>query len=231
MNGARFETLLIALAVSMSAGCSSVLAPRPDPSRFFALSAETGASSEGSTQNVAAVASLTYGVGPVRIPDYLDRNEICTRLSASELSYSPTDRWAAPLRASIPTVLAQDLARRLGQGNVVIYPWLGEKVDYQIEVDVLRFEANADGKSYLAARWVVRKAADGRALVARDSSYAQDAASKSTTASVEALSATLDELGRDIAASLGSLPQSGAPAPPERRANTRPTSPSNDPDR
>jgi uncharacterized protein len=228
MNESRFETLLIALAVSMSAGCSSVLAPRPDPSRFFALSAVTGASSEGSAQDVAA-AGLTYGVGPVRIPDYLDRNEICTRLSASELAYSPTDRWAAPLRASIPTVLAQDLARRLGQGHVVIYPWLGERVDYQIEVDVLRFEASADGKSYLAAHWVVRKGADGRALVARDSSYAQDVAAKSTTASVEALSATLDELGRDIAASLGPLPQSGAQAPAERQADTRSRSPSKRP--
>jgi uncharacterized lipoprotein YmbA len=228
MNESRFETLLIALAVSMSAGCSSVLAPQPDPSRFFALSAVTGASSEGSAQDVAA-AGLTYGVGPVRIPDYLDRNEICTRLSASELAYSPTDRWAAPLRASIPTVLAQDLARRLGQGHVVIYPWLGERVDYQIEVDVLRFEASADGRSYLMARWVVRKGAEGRAVVmVRDSSYAQGAASKSTTASVEALSLTLDELGRDIAASVGSLPQPGT-RPAERQANTRSTSPSRRP--
>jgi uncharacterized lipoprotein YmbA len=228
MNGARFESLLIVLAVSILAACSSVLAPQPDPSRFFTLSAATGASSEGSAQSVAAPAGLTYGVGPVRIPDYLDRNEICTRLSASELGYSPTDRWAEPLRTSIPTVLARDLARQLGQGHVVIYPWIGERVDYQIEVDVLRFEPSAaDGKSYLAARWVVR-AADGRAIVARDSSYAQDAASKSTAASVEALSATLDELGRDIAAALGSLPQSGTP-PPERQANTLSTSPSKRP--
>src|SRR5262249_18835193 len=119
MNESRFKTLLIGLAVSILAGCSSVLAPRPDPSRFFALTAETGASSEGTAQNVAAAGGLTYGVGPVSIPDYLDRNEICMRLSASELAYSPTDRWAAPLRVSIPTVLAQDLARQLPQGHVV----------------------------------------------------------------------------------------------------------------
>ena len=224
MNGSPFETLRIALAVSILAGCSSVLAPQPDPSRFFALSATTGASSEGSMQNAAATAGLTYGVGPVRIPNYLDRNEICVRLTASELAYTPNDRWAEPLRNSIPTVLAQDLARQLGQGHVVIYPWLGEKVDYQIEVDVLRFEPSTDGKSYLTARWVVRKGADGRTVVARESSYAQDAASKNTSASVEALSATLDELGREIAASLGSLPQSGASTPPERRADTRSSS-------
>jgi uncharacterized protein len=230
MNESRFETLLIGMAVSMLAACSSVLAPQPDRSRFFALSAEPRASKEGSAQDVAAAVGLTYGVGPVRIPDYLDRNEICTRLSASELAYSPTDRWAAPLRASIPTVLAQDLAKQLGQGHVVIYPWPGERVDYQIEVDVLRFEANADGKSYLMARWVVRKAADGRAVVmVRDASYAEEAGSKSTTASVEALSLTLDELSRDIAASVGSLPQPGTQAAPERQANTRSTSPSRRP--
>jgi uncharacterized protein len=230
MNESRFETLRIAMAVSLLAGCSSVLAPQPDRSRFFALSAEPRASSEGSAQDVSAAAGLTYGVGPVRIPDYLDRNEICTRLSASELAYSPTDRWAAPLRTSILTVLAQDLARQLRRGQVVIYPWPGERVDYQIDVDVLRFEANADGKSYLMARWVVRKGADGRAVVmVRDSSYAQDAASKSTTASVEALSFTLDELGRDIAAYLASLPQSGTQQPPKREANTRSASPSRRP--
>jgi ABC-type transport auxiliary lipoprotein component len=95
---------------------------------------------------------------------------------------------------------------------------------------VLRFEARADGKSYLMARWAVRKGADGRTVVtARDASYAQDAASKSTTASVEALSATLADLGRDITASLGSLPQSGTGTPPERPANTRSTSPSKRP--
>jgi uncharacterized protein len=225
MNKSRIETLLLAMSVSMLAGCSSVLAPQPDRSRFFALSAEPRAPSEG-----AASVGLTYGLGPVRIPDYLDRNEICTRLSESELAYSPTDRWAAPLRSSMLTVLAQDLARQLPQGHVVTYPWPGERVDYQIEVDVLRFEARADGKSYLMARWAVRKGADGRTVVtARDASYAQDAASKSTTASVEALSATLADLGRDITASLGSLPQSGTGTPPERPANTRSTSPSKRP--
>ena len=181
--------------------CASVFAPRRDSSRFFALSVEA---ESGGQPSASAKAGKVYGLGPVRLPDYLDRNEICTRLSASELRFSEHERWAAPLRASVGSILAQDLGILTGGSRVLAYPWtVAESIDLQIEVDVHRFEAGADGKTTLVARWTVRDA-NRKVLLVRESTHARDAAASDTAATVTALSETLADLAKDIASALPS---------------------------
>ena len=188
--------------VLLLASCASVFAPRRDSSRFFALSVEA---ESGGQPSASAKAGKVYGLGPVRLPDYLDRNEICTRLSGAELRFSEHERWAAPLRTSVGSILAQDLAILSGGSRVVAYPWtVTEPIDLQIEVDVHRFEAGADGKATLVARWTVRDA-DGKVLLVRESTHARDAAASDTAATVTALSEALADLAKDIAGALPSV--------------------------
>ena len=54
-------------------------------------------------------------------------------------------------------MLSENLATLLNTQRIEKYPWaLTTKVDYQVEVDVQRFETTSDGQSQLIASWIIR---------------------------------------------------------------------------
>ena len=61
----------------------------------------------------------------------------------------------------LSAVLSENLATLLDTQQIEKYPWsLRTKVDYQIEINVQRFETTSDGQTQLIASWIIR---DGRA--------------------------------------------------------------------
>jgi uncharacterized lipoprotein YmbA len=194
--------LLLALCCAL-AGCSGLLDPRPDPSRFFVLDPSAAPSSE---ETPLSGDGVSVGLGPVRIAEYLRRPELVTRTGATEIRPSAVDRWAEPLDSALPRVLAKELAASLGTPRVALYPWYRRnRPDFQISIDLLQFERDADNGALLAARWEVRElATDGRRIF-RESRIARPAGSGDTEAVVLALHGTLGELAREIAAALNEL--------------------------
>jgi uncharacterized lipoprotein YmbA len=213
----RYVTVIFCLS---TIGCS-LLAPRPDRSRFFnltAMSATPGEREAPSPSSAAAPASV-YGLGPVKLPAYLDRNELATRVSPTEVTYSSTDRWAQPLAATFTAVLLQDLSVLLDTNRILPYPWAGSaRVDYQIEIDVLQFDNDVSGNTRLIARWRVRDVRHATFVVAKETTVTQSRPLGDTDARVAALSDALDVLGQDIAGALRRLP---APAAPPTSASQR----------
>jgi hypothetical protein len=203
------------IAVCLLAGGCSVLGPRPDPSRFFALASSRDVEAGAVTRAAGGPAGeVTYGLGPIRLPAYLDRNEVVTRVSPTELAYSPTDRWAEPLSANVSAVLTRNLSAFLGRPDIVLYPWPGTvKVDYQVEVGLTRLERDAAGNGLLRARWTIIEVSSGRRVVVRESDLTRPGMSNDTAASAAALSDALGELCREIAAALQALPRPAASAP------------------
>ncbi len=49
------------------------------------------------------------GVGPVRIPEYLNRPQMVTRGKSNLLTFAQYDRWAEPLGESIERTIAENL--------------------------------------------------------------------------------------------------------------------------
>jgi len=189
---------LLLLVVSL-AGCS-ILEPRPDTSRFFTLSAVSQAS------DTPRASGISIGLGPVRVPAYLDRPELATRVATTEVVFSPRDRWAEPLSASIRRVVAENMSAILGTEEIVAFPWpVGTHVDWAVAIDVARFDRNLTGEVEVAARWVVREGAGGRIRIARDTRYPQKAGGDGTAAAVEAWNEAVAALSRDIAAAIASL--------------------------
>jgi uncharacterized lipoprotein YmbA len=181
------------------AACS-LLSPQRDTSRFFTLSAVADGASAPSADGVAV------GLGPVRVPGYLDRPELATRVATTELAFSPQDRWAEPLSSSLRRVLAQNLSALLGTDDVALFPWpVGTRVDWAVVVDFLRFERTPDGAVEVAARWIVREGAGGRIRAARETRYTERADGNDTPAVVEAWNKTLAALSRDIADGVSGL--------------------------
>ena len=202
----RLTLLALALTCLSSAGCSSILAPRPDTTRFFTLATIDGAQTPpqrvlGSNQ------PLTYGLGPITVPPYLDRNAMAVRVSPTEIKYSTIDHWAEPLRVSVPRIMLANISTLLSGDHIVIYPWEAtHPVDYRIEVELLRFECTTAGTNHVAARWGIKDGRSGKELVARNSSIERPGASADAAASAAALSAALGDLSNEIVAAARQLP-------------------------
>lgn len=197
---------LLALGVCLASTACSPLAPRPDDSKFFILNPiSDGAAAAASP--VSATQSLMIGIGPIEFPDYLRRLDVVTRTSANELDLSPDKRWGEPLDRNFARVLSENLSQLLNTQQLERYPWPRRtEVDYQVMVDVLRFETSADGQSQLIARWVIKDGRTGKDLSASETHASAPVGSGETGGSA-ALSSDLATLSRDIAAGITSLKQ------------------------
>jgi uncharacterized lipoprotein YmbA len=194
--------VIILLVCFIPAGCS-FLEVRPDPSRFFAL---TSLPRTGQTaQDAAGTNALVLGIGPIKFPGYLDRQQLVTRISQNRFAVAENDRWAEPLEENFSRVLSQNLSILLQTDRIVAYPWQrSQQPTYQVQVEVLRFEPNAEQVVELWARWIILD--DARKTVGLKESYlTQPARDRSTEASVAAMSEAVSDLSKEIAAAIRAL--------------------------
>jgi len=194
------KRLLICLLVCLiPAGCGS-LGPKPDPSRFFALASlpRTGERAP----DAAGTNPLALGIGPIKFPGYLDRQEIVTRVSQNRFAVAENDRWAEALEENFSRVLSQNLSILLQTDRIVAFPWeRNQRPTFQVQVEVLRFDPNAEHIAELWARWIVLDDAK-KSLVVKESYLSQQARDKSTEGSVAAMSEVVSGLSKEIAAAI-----------------------------
>jgi uncharacterized protein len=145
---------------------------------------------------------VTISVATVGIPKYLDRPQIVRRASAVELGVAEFERWGEPLGDMVQRVLAQDLTQRLPRGSVVTTSrtLTGDETS-SIELDLSRFDADADGTIVLDVQWRIRR--NGRGLSSLQSVHiTRRPADATTPATVKAMSDALGDLAARIAARL-----------------------------
>jgi uncharacterized lipoprotein YmbA len=200
---ANQKTILTVLgACAIAAGCS-LLPPQPDRSRFYILTPVP----EGNSVATAPDPRLTLGVGPVEFPDYLRRLPVVTRVGPNRIELSDEKRWAEPLDKNSVRVLSENLGTLLGTQRIEKYPWpLTTKIDYQIEVDVQRFETTSDGQAQLVASWIIRDGRSESIVYASKTTAAAPAGADATSAS-SALSSDLATLSEAIAENVIELDQ------------------------
>jgi uncharacterized protein len=194
--------LIFLLVCFVLAGCS-FLDSKPDPSRFFALASlpRTGQRA----QDAAGTNALALGIGPIKFPGYLDRQQFVTRISQNRFAVAENDRWAEPLEENFSRVLGQNLSILLYTDKIITYPWEGsQRPTYQVQVEVLRFEPNAQQAVELWARWTIMDR-DKKTVALRESFLTQPAKDNSTEASVVALSEVLGSLSQEIATTIREL--------------------------
>jgi uncharacterized protein len=177
-----------------SGGCGS------STTRFYALNAL----SPGAAQKDAVTRTGPgLGVGPVTLPERLNRPEIVTWVDANMLHLAEFDRWAAPLQDNFTRVLAENLSAVVPTDQVTIYPWTSEaQIDYEVRVDVSRFEGSLGKDCSLVARWSIFRRADKQTKAGR-STHTEPAGDSYATL-VAAQSRLIAALSRDIVAALGS---------------------------
>jgi uncharacterized lipoprotein YmbA len=192
--------LALALALPLMASCST-----SKPTRLYVLTSKTTRSAAVSTQEIP------IGIGPVTLPKYLDRPQVITHVATNSLAQADLDQWGGDLADNITRVLATNLANLLNTERVSLYPWTnGAPIDYQITLDVAKFELDSDGSSVLDVFWSLVKPSDGKVLAMRRSTYREggtnvaalgpiDGATRSYDAVAAAMSSNLEALSRDIA--------------------------------
>ena len=194
-NSVRFRLAVVAviLCLVVAAGCANT-----KPSRFYTLSAL--ASSETRTKAGSSSPGLAIGVGPITLPEHLDRPQIVTRTSRNELRLAEFDRWAGSLKDDFSRVLAENLSILLSTDRVSLYPWRRSMlIDYQVVVDVTRFDGELGGNTWLDARWTVFGGRDKEVLSMHTSRISESSGAQSFAALVGAQSQALGRLSREIA--------------------------------
>jgi uncharacterized lipoprotein YmbA len=107
---------------------------------------------------VAQPASSPIGVmvGPVTLPDVVDRPNLVVRTAENQVALLDQHRWAEPLKREIPRVLAGHLARLLGTPRVSVFPYgAAGSGDLRVRVDVQRFESVPGQEALLEVFWTV----------------------------------------------------------------------------
>jgi len=196
--------ILLGLALLALTGC-----PGNAPTRLYVLTATTDKPASTSPQGVA------IGVGPITLPKYLDRPQIVTRVAANSLDQANLDQWGGDLNDNITRVVATNLSNLLATDRVSLYPWKdGAPVDFQVTMDISRFEQDKDGSAVLNVFWSIVNPKDGTVLLMRRSSYTQSAgepaASQSDNprpfdAQAAAMSRDLAQFSHDVAAAITGL--------------------------
>jgi hypothetical protein len=152
-------------------------------------------------------------VGPVEVPQYVNRPEIVTGHTSPALQSADLAVWAEPVRDGFTRVLAENLSLLLATERVALFPWQSGAPDYQVVVNVIQFLGQPGGDVSLVALWSLLGKQGQEALVSKKSSFREPTGGQDYEALVAALSRTVAALSRDIAAAISALsprPSAGA---------------------
>ncbi len=175
------------------------------PAKFYTLNSLAQSTTENTPPSGRTV---TVGIGPVTIPDYLDRPQIVTRTSQNELNISEFNRWAGSLDTNVTRVLVENLSALLSPESISVTQWeRAGTVDYRIAVDVIRLDAMPDGTVLLKAQWAIQAKPGTLALTARESSFSERIDGESYNARVAAMSRALADLSQEIADAMKAIVQ------------------------
>ncbi len=153
---------------------------------------------------------LVVAIGPVDLPQYLDRPHIVTRVGGNRLSVDEFNRWAGALEEDITRVLARRIGGRLGTQRIYGYPSrVVPDTDYRIALDIRAFDGALGGEVHLDVSWSVIADRSGEVLQTHQASYQGLSVGDGYEAYAAALSETLAQLGDDLATALRKLASAG----------------------
>jgi len=171
------------------------------PTSYFVL--EGSRQARPSATQSATGEGLVVGVVPVRIPAYIDRDQIVTRTSDHEVKVSDFESWAEPLKSSVTRAIATSLDRELGVKGTVLLPTIAEvRLDRIVLVEVLRFDGMLGGSVRLTTRILILDADRAPMGDAVWFDRTETAVGSTYAALVAAMGRLLDQLSGEVVAAL-----------------------------
>jgi len=147
-------------------------------------------------------ASPAIFVGPVTVPEAVDRNQMVLRTGANQVEISEEHRWAEPLKDAIPRVIGETLSRELGTSRVLTSrSGAALPVDYRVAIEIQRFDSSLDEGATVDALWTITTVQGGARRSGR-TRVTEPAAARDPAALAAAHSRALERVAREIAAAL-----------------------------
>jgi uncharacterized protein len=179
------------ILASVGAGCAS---PRSD---FYTLSR--------SAKAAPATADYSVAVGPVSVPEVVDRQEIVVRTGPNQVFIDEFHRWGSPLRDDIARGIAGNLSALLGAPQVSVFPHpTFSSAKYRVAVNVMVFDSTPGESAALDAVWGIRGAVDGGIRSGR-TTVRETVSDAGYSALIAAHSRALEKLSEDIADAIRGL--------------------------
>jgi uncharacterized protein len=204
-HSAAFLLLSAALLIG---GCGS--APRE---RYYSMAPAPTAAPAGA----ASVVTRRVVVGPVSVPESINRVEIVVRRGEHRLELLEMQRWAAPPASEVANATAQALEAALAQPGtrvVVDGATIGPAAAQRVVIDVQRFDAVLGQRLAFEASWRVLDA-KGAQLASGQTRVIEPAtadASGGLNGEAEAIAAAagraVAQMARQIALAMPPLPRS-----------------------
>lgn len=125
-----------------SVGCS--IAP---PATFYQLQQST-------TEAASRDNNITVLLGPLRVADYLQRENVLQREADGSLSLSQQARWAGSLQDDIGQLLLRQVSAQLGSSRIALYPdRVGIDAQAQVVLSISRLDSGVQQPAVLEAQW------------------------------------------------------------------------------
>jgi uncharacterized lipoprotein YmbA len=187
------RAVMLVLVTVLVSGCATT----PTAS-FYALSAPPSAGS-------ASTDGRTILIGPVDLPEYLQRPQIVSR-AGTRLVVDEFHRWGGRLEEEFVRVLSRRLGSLLGTQQVFAYPSrVVADADHRVALDVRRFDGMLGGEVVLDVAWSVVDERSGEVVATRQQRYVAVAGAADYDAYAEALSGLVGQFADDVAAALRDL--------------------------
>ncbi|WP_019143271.1 PqiC family protein [Noviherbaspirillum massiliense] len=140
------------LAMFLLAACGT-----PAKTTYYTLNPVPGNAPPTTTEGQAGKAGFSVSVGPVRIPEMVDRPPLVVRQGPNQVEVLEEHRWAESLQPQIARTLAADLGSRMGGVRVTAsQDYASQHADYRIPVDIERFDAVPGEAVIIEAVWTIR---------------------------------------------------------------------------
>ncbi len=186
---AKWAVLGVALLnILLIAGCGT-----SQKTAFYQLEETSNASLTGVEKG------HIIGVGPIHLPEYINRPQIVTRNSQHQLSLSEFNRWIEPINDSISRLLVINLSNNFNSNRVYWIPRSDRQypLDLRVAIDIGRFDGQLGKEVFLESRWSVF-GRDDKPLLTRVSLIKQSVNGTSYEALVIAMNQVLQQLGAEI---------------------------------
>lgn len=143
------------------------------------------------------------GVGPVKLPEYLNRPQIVTRQEQNLLNINEFHRWGDSLEIQITKTLIENLSTLLNTPNIGSYPWKRPFTpQYQIYINFNRFDGNRADSVKLDAVWRIVDKNSDKLLLTRRSYLIEPNRGKGYKPYVAAMNRALKKFSQEIAAGI-----------------------------
>jgi uncharacterized lipoprotein YmbA len=148
----------------------------------------------------SGLSDIAVGVGPIKIADYLNRSDIVTRNTGNTVKFAEFEQWAGSFEDNFTRALAENLGLLLRSEQIYAYPSPQTvQVNYQIILELIRFDGNLGGEARLIARWSVSGEDSKKPIAVKRSSIQEPTGGNGYEALVAAESRALARLSQEIA--------------------------------